>query len=71
MVTKDCPETRVFRRNTRESQKSPFCTIGHTPLGSRFVYLNRWCSPRLLLISHPIENDKCDLSLRAHASGAL
>ena len=59
MVTKDCPETWVVRRNARQSQKIPFCTIGHTPLGSRFVYLNCCCSPRLFLISHPTENDKC------------
>ena len=29
------------------------------------------CSPRFILINHPIENNKHNLSLRAHASGAL
>ena len=62
MVPKDCPKTLVFCRKIRQSQKIPFCTIGHTPLSSRFVHLSRWCSPRFILISHPNENDKCDLS---------
>ena len=38
------------------------CTVGHTALGSRFVSLNCGCSPRFILISHPIENDKHNLS---------
>ena len=51
MVSKRLSRTQVLRRKIRQSQKIPFCTIGKTPLGSRFVYLNCWWSPRLILIS--------------------
>ena len=47
VVPKGCPETLVSFERSGNPRSPFFCTVGHTPLGSRFVYLNRGCSPDL------------------------